>query len=111
MVMDKRILLALLVLFASVTLAEATSKINIPEPLFPWKEWVLHGHEDDLLCTPPMHDSGQPRCDWPTELVLSLEEQGGSFTQSWMIQHDRWIALPKLETIQNHKMVFLLYEQ
>ncbi|MDH3391876.1 MAG: hypothetical protein OEL85_08775, partial [Desulfobulbaceae bacterium] len=67
---------------------------NIPEQLLPWKEWVLHGYEEQVSCTPSMNNPAELRCDWPTELALDINNTDGSFTQSWMIQHDKWVPLP-----------------
>ena len=89
-----RSLLVMLILFPlSISSAETISPA-IPDQLSPWKEWVLHDYEDQLLCTPSTNNSTQLQCDWPTELVFNLNDKGGSFTQEWLIQHDRWIQLP-----------------
>ena len=89
-----RILLAILFFFILNSPASAESTAAIPEQLIPWKQWVLHGYEKEISCTPAMNNSAELRCDWPTELLVDLHNTGGSFSQSWIIQHDSWISLP-----------------
>ena len=74
--------------------AHAQDPARIPPPLTPWIEWVLHGHEEELLCPPSFNDSSDLHCDWPSRLVLNVTEQGGSFQQQWLVQHERWLQLP-----------------
>ncbi len=72
----------------------AESAAKIPAPLTPWIDWVLHGHEEELLCSPSFHDAADLHCDWPTRLVFQVTGQGGSFRQQWLVQHERWLRLP-----------------
>jgi len=72
--------------------AESTAKI--PVPLTPWIDWVLHGHEAELLCPPAFNDASALHCDWPARLVFQADSRGGSFRQQWLIQHERWLQLP-----------------
>lgn len=78
--------------FSDPALAENPAKI--PPPLTTWVEWVLHGHEEELLCLPSFNDSSALHCDWPSQLVLNVTEQDGSFHQQWLVQHERWLQLP-----------------
>lgn len=73
--------------------APALSDTDIPEPLRPWKAWVLHGHEE-INC-PALHDNAQKRlCAWPGRLKLTLDVSGGRFAQTWRVYHEGWAALP-----------------
>ncbi len=72
--------------------AQATTAI--PTPLAPWVDWVLHDHEEELLCAPSYQDAASLHCDWPTRLMLTVDEKGGFFRQQWLIQHERWAPLP-----------------
>jgi hypothetical protein len=67
---------------------------NVPEPLQPWVDWVLHDKEDQLQCIPQYNNSKELQCNWPTELVVDLNGNGGEFRQSWQIHHESWITLP-----------------
>ena len=93
-----RALLLLLITCFSLTLdpessrAEATAKV--PAPLNPWVDWVLHGHEEEQLCSPSFNDASSLHCDWPARLVIQVGEQGGTFRQQWLVQHKRWLQLP-----------------
>jgi hypothetical protein len=89
-----RILLAMLTLLPCSTFAGETISPAIPDQLLSWKEWVLHGYEEQLRCTPSISNPSQLQCDWPTKLILKLDDTGGSFTQTWLIQHEKWIQLP-----------------
>ncbi len=89
-----RSLLVLLILLSCSISSAKTNFSAIPDQLSPWKEWVLHNYEDQLLCTPSTYNVSQLQCDWPTELVFNLHDKGGSFTQEWLVQHERWIQLP-----------------
>lgn len=89
-----RILLVILVFLPCSAAAVKPGSPALPEQLLPWKEWVLHGYEEQLRCTPSTDNPAQLQCDWPTELVLKVHDTGGFFTQTWLIQHERWIQLP-----------------
>jgi len=65
----------------------------VPEQLRAWVPWVLHGHEE-IRC-PALHDNAKKRlCAWPGRLDLALSSKGGTFSQSWTIYTEGWIALP-----------------
>jgi len=72
----------------------AQDTLKIPDPLKPWIDWVLHGHEEEYLCIPHHNDSSQLRCSWPTELKLSINNKGGKFEQEWLVNHESWVTLP-----------------
>ena len=72
----------------------ANSGPNIPEPLQPWVDWVLHDKEDQLQCIPQYNNPQKLQCNWPTELIVDLNGNGGTFSQSWQIHHESWVTLP-----------------
>lgn len=88
-----RILFVIILTFFFSDLAHA-QPTTIPPPLTPWMDWVLHGHEEELLCPPSFNDSSILHCDWPSQLDIQVTEQGGSFRQQWLVQHERWLQLP-----------------
>jgi hypothetical protein len=65
----------------------------IPEPLAPWKKWVLHG-EKELECPSVYNTPDQRHCAWPSRLSLKLGKNGGEFGQQWEIFTDSVIPLP-----------------
>jgi len=83
-----------LVLFVLHQPCSADSAPYIPEPLQPWVDWVLHDKADQLRCTPEYNDPKKLQCNWPTELILDLSDNGGAFKQFWLVQHESWISLP-----------------
>ncbi|KAF0189930.1 MAG: hypothetical protein FD168_228 [Desulfobulbaceae bacterium] len=93
-----RALLLLLITCFSLTLDPASSRAEaaakVPAPLSPWVDWVLHGHEEEQLCSPSFNDASNLHCDWPARLVIQVGEQGGTFRQQWLVQHKRWLQLP-----------------
>ncbi len=75
--------------------AEPTSehlKNITPESLQPWIPWVLEGHE--AVRCPIAHNNDHRLCAWPGQLELSVNKQGATFTQSWVIYAKSWVALP-----------------
>lgn len=74
--------------------SRAESASRIPAPLTPWIDWVLQGHEPELLCAPSYYDAADLHCDWPARLDLRITGQGGSFRQQWLVQHEGWLQLP-----------------
>jgi hypothetical protein len=67
---------------------------EIPEPLRPWVDWVLWGHEQERC--PFLHGAGDSRsCLWPSRLELFLDDSGGRFTQHWTVHGgEAWVPLP-----------------
>ncbi|MEA2084328.1 MAG: hypothetical protein U9O82_08830 [Thermodesulfobacteriota bacterium] len=67
---------------------------KVPEPLKPWTDWVLHDHEEELNCSAMYNNGNSFRCDWPTEIKLTLDNRSGGFEQTWLIQNEKWVFLP-----------------
>lgn len=89
-----RTVVAMLFLLPCTISLAGTLTPAIPDQLQPWKEWVLHGYDEEIFCTPRTDESSLLQCDWPGETVLQLNDSGGSFSQTWLVQHDRWIQVP-----------------
>ncbi|MBM7456017.1 hypothetical protein HNR62_001897 [Oceanisphaera litoralis] len=71
----------------------AQSPEQVPAPLQPWVDWVLHG-EEQRHC-PFIHNQGAAyQCAWPTRLDLALTDNGGRFSQQWQLYRDSWVQLP-----------------
>jgi hypothetical protein len=83
-----------LILTVGTYSAFAVEAPKIPEPLKPWVDWVLHGHEEEYLCIPQHNNQKQIRCSWPTELSIMTNDRGGTFEQAWLIHYESWIPLP-----------------
>ncbi len=98
MKLGARIFFLLLITFFPATIClpivRAEAAVQIPAPLTPWVDWVLHGHEEEQLCSPSFDDASSLHCDWPARLLIHVSEQGGTFRQQWLVQHNRWIQLP-----------------
>jgi hypothetical protein len=77
---------------SQAALAGPVPRERIPEPLRPWADWVLRGHEAEL-CTPFLAGD-EKRCAWPGVLTLDLDEKGGSFRQAWTLEADGFVPLP-----------------
>jgi hypothetical protein len=73
--------------------AEPLPREQVPEPLKPWIDWVLRGHEQDL-CPSFEGIADRRQCAWPARLALDLDEKGGRFAQQWHAYSDGWIPLP-----------------
>ena len=88
-----KLLLVGLVLGYGNALAQPT----VPEPLEPWRDWVLHGEE--YRACPVLNGSqpGQPSnhvCAWPGELALEVGSSGADFSQNWDLYAEEWVPLP-----------------
>jgi hypothetical protein len=66
---------------------------EVPEPLRPWIDWVLYGHEE-IACPFLFNDAGQRRCAWPSRLELDFNNDGGQFNSEWEVYAPSWIQLP-----------------
>jgi len=89
-----RLLLALIFLLAFIQPCYAKKALLVPVLLQPWVDWVLHDKEEQLVCIPQYNDANSYQCNWPSELEVALNEQGGEFRQSWLVHHESWVALP-----------------
>jgi len=85
-----RILLLVLLLFPGVF---ASAETPIPEPLQPWRDWVLQQHPTQGC---PLAWSGlnQPVCAWPGRLLLDVDARGARFVQQWQLYREDWVVLP-----------------
>ena len=87
--------LLIVILFAITTLANSlvyAQGDNIPEPLKPWVDWVLHD-KDEISC-PYAYNSTRKLCVWPSRLKLDLSNSGGKFSQQWQVFSDAFVILP-----------------
>src|SRR3989338_1906721 len=96
--MMRRPALALLIII-TVSLASVAASAGpltrekAPEPLRPWIDWVLYGHEKER-CPFFQGDADSRQCAWPARLGLDLSDRGGRFTQQWLLYRDEWVLLP-----------------
>src|SRR5215468_8204468 len=85
--------------------AAPLTRDKVPEPLRPWIDWVLRGHEEaacPFFAGAPTADAGgqqeeaapERRCLWPSRLDLELADHGGRFGQDWMLYDEEWVPLP-----------------
>ncbi len=73
--------------------AEPLTRDKTPEPLRPWIDWVLYGHEQER-CPFFQGDAEHRQCAWPSRLGLDLSDRGGRFTQQWLLDREEWVPLP-----------------
>ncbi len=86
----------LILVFILVLLPPCHAKedVYVPELLAPWVDWVLHDKQEQVECVPQYNNGDMVLCAWPSELNLVLNNQGGSFGQSWLVHSESWVALP-----------------
>lgn len=65
--------------------------IQVPEPLKPWKSWVLDRHPDQPC---PLLPGGEAVCAAYSFLELDLGGAGGTFRQGVTLYGRQWVALP-----------------
>ncbi|HYE37778.1 hypothetical protein [Methylocaldum sp.] len=82
-----------LLLFTAVALADPLPSDSVPDPLKPWTDWVLHGHENRSC--PSVHTNPEDRrCIWPTRLELVLDDRAGRFALDAHVYAESWLPLP-----------------
>ena len=83
----------LTVCLAAAASGEPLATERVPEPLRPWIDWALLGHEAERC--PFLHGApGSPECVWPAHLDLALGARQGSFVQRWRVHAEAWVPLP-----------------
>jgi hypothetical protein len=85
-------LLILVLLFIAHLSARADAEVEVPEPLQPWVDWVLH--DAPRAQCPFLYNAPQRHCAWPARLELKLNDAGGEFTQQWQLYSESWLQLP-----------------
>ena len=83
----------LIACLAAVASAEPLAPERVPEPLRPWIEWALLGHEAER-CPFFQGAPGSSECVWPARLELALGARQGSFVQRWRVHAEAWVPLP-----------------
>jgi hypothetical protein len=79
-------------LISAYVYANPMTTEQVPEPLKPWVGWVLDGKQDHTC--PYFFNESKRQCAWPGILNLSLNDKGGSFTQTWEVYGKTTIRLP-----------------
>ena len=87
-------LLVLFFILAFIQPCFAKKAPYVPEQLKPWVDWVLHDKEEQLECIPQYNNANIYQCNWPSKLEISLNNQGGEFSQSWLVHSESWVELP-----------------
>jgi len=82
-----------LLIAAPAALAEPLARDQVPDPLRPWTDWVLRGHEDQL-CPMVQNSDNEHRCLWPARLALIVEETSARFAQDFRVYRDTFVMLP-----------------
>src|SRR2546426_10587063 len=84
--------------FASVALGQPLTRESTPEPLRPWIDWTLYGHEMERcpFFQGEQEEEGQVRreCAWPSRLSLDLDDRSGRFSQEWLAYAEVTMGLP-----------------
>ncbi|WP_300455998.1 hypothetical protein [Desulfobacula sp.] len=84
----------LIFIFTIIPPCSAKKAPYVPALLQPWVDWVMHGKEEQLTCIPRYNNSHIYQCAWPSELAVILNDHGGYFSQSWLVNYDTWVTLP-----------------
>jgi hypothetical protein len=70
-------------------------RADVPAPLMPWTDWVLHGQREQLCPMLEGEDEATRICQWPATLALAASGTGGTFAQRWRVLGDEdWVELP-----------------
>jgi hypothetical protein len=85
--------LSFALLFVALFQASLSYAYTVPEPLAPWKEWVLHDNQT-RICPPNFDDDATRRCWWPSRLAVDAVEQGAAFDMQVEVYAPTWVTLP-----------------
>jgi len=66
---------------------------EVPAPLQPWVDWVLHDLPQ-ARCPYLQGSSTSRRCQWPSNLSFVIGNASGSFEQRWQVHERGWVPLP-----------------
>jgi hypothetical protein len=86
-------LVGLAVLSIALTVDVSAAPVKVPEPLQPWRDWVLEQHKD-LACPAAYAALGEHVCSWPGRLALEADAKGATFSQDWQLYTPGWVWLP-----------------
>lgn len=92
-----------LYLFSGMNPLQAGTDVNVPEPLRPWVDWVLHA-EQQHGCPFVYHDFKQKFCHWPGRLALTVQNKSAEFSSLWHLSTAGWVALPGDKKHWPHKV-------
>lgn len=87
------LLLICICVMPQLAMSKPLADKDIPDPLKPWKAWVLKGQEHKR-CPFLFSDGDSFRCVWPGELNIDIKQRSARFEQSWLIENETWVALP-----------------
>jgi len=84
--------------------AYSSNHAYVPEPLEPWKNWVLEGKPDSdcpFLAGETRASTSSKKnlspwriCAWSSPLELDVRTRGGKFEQNWTLYDDGFVPLP-----------------
>lgn len=83
----------LAVLWIALTADASAAPVKVPEPLQPWRDWVLEQHKD-IGCPAAYAALGEHVCSWPGRLTLEADAKGATFSQDWQLYTAGWVLLP-----------------
>src|SRR5712692_6688320 len=88
----------LVLCFTSAVRSQPLTRESTPEPLRPWIDWTLYGHEKERcpFFQGQLQDEEEVRreCAWPSRLSLDLDDRSGRFSQEWLAYAEVWVGLP-----------------
>ncbi|BBO77959.1 hypothetical protein DSCW_53760 [Desulfosarcina widdelii] len=80
-------------LFTTLFQTPFSNAYDVPEPLAPWKEWVLYDKQTQT-CPSHFNDGSIQRCWWPSRLAVDAAEQGAAFDMQVEVYAPIWVMLP-----------------
>ncbi|MDM8559015.1 hypothetical protein [Candidatus Parabeggiatoa sp. HSG14] len=63
---------------------------DVPLPLQPWVNWVLHNNQNCFFD----YSKTTQHCHWPSRLILNVDTMQATFSQQWQVDNADWITLP-----------------
>ena len=79
-------------ILSAVQLVKADER-DVPEVLKPWETWVTWG-DRERGCPTPYNNAQKHICFWPSELTLTVKQNGASWTVAVRVFAESWVPLP-----------------
>lgn len=68
-------------------------EVYIPPALSEWTKWIMHD-KDDHFCPSTYNNSEDKVCVWPGLLEIKADNNGATFSQSWVVKAEDFVEIP-----------------
>lgn len=90
--------------FLACSTSWASNDLAVPDPLFAWQGWVMHGNEK-VACPSLYNQFGNFQCLWPGTLHVVVDQKRGRFRQDVTLFDDGFVMLPGDNALRPQKVM------